>query len=732
MSKPDYVGSSASLPPLQTVVREDKNGVPHRTAFAKTSTSTTHPDHVDGRGGNSVSSAPASAWVTSGPGMEYFEPIRDAHSTPGHKRRSSGNATSAAPNQQPSPASFPDQIAASALAGTVGFLRMAGGLTLSTTGALVAPPLHVTRTLILPNLWAASLDYIAHNTPDRVKDWFRIIRSSFMHIVTGLKNTASGKVFRSHLVDVGVDLVKCVSSDEARQMLTDGVACVVKLAEATHTPEFQAFLDHLAVLGCRTIDAASSGRNKQLVHDFTRMCWSGCELLADPSTTLALAETTAYLCHALEMEDANFESLRSKMQAAQQRYARNQQQNSTYGKPKVWSDPNATVEQVILSSLGVAHGEETGSINNELGDPHQAHDHASVPSNVHVSSDQAPSIGAIGHDFSDQRSLRDMSHDDSTRPNTTEGQSSERRVHENVDVAYLEEQINARAAKLDANRLARTPRVGSSTDSALSDDDLEDIGVVSTVADTDEESPGAEAAMAHPQRRKAQLLDGNDHNDKNEDPDLNAGQVDSEWAHPEHAAPLEGEESLQYFHRILNEFLDFKRKEAVIAILGNEEKTKDRLIREGRVKRPHQSGIDESGTLSLKQQLEAIRSELARDPKHQKDLSQMNEFVKKNRQSLFTVSFLIALIVLTFCAFSCYGFFVFFFPNKASFRTVSRAENKPNLALPTSHAQEVVIRVVKEVVHVDQHQNLVGCQSEPTVFSTDDIGKLGECIAAVT
>ena len=120
----------------------------------------------------------------------------------------------------------------SALFGTVELLKAAGGATLSTTGRLVAPPLRVTQQVLLPSLWSAAKDYALFLTPQRVQDWVRILFSSLYHLVTVLKSTHRGRVFRQRLVAVGGDLVDCASSDASRQVITDSMATLVKLAEA--------------------------------------------------------------------------------------------------------------------------------------------------------------------------------------------------------------------------------------------------------------------------------------------------------------------------------------------------------------------------------------------------------------------------------------------------------------------------------------------------------------------
>jgi hypothetical protein len=124
--------------------------------------------------------------------------------------------------------SLQDQV----LQGTLELLKMAGGATLSTTGKLIQPPLHVTQHLLLPALWGALKDFLNQYTPLRVKDWFRILESSVHHLVTVIGNTAKGRIFQSKLHSVGDGIVDCLSSDASRQAIMDGMAAWVKLAEA--------------------------------------------------------------------------------------------------------------------------------------------------------------------------------------------------------------------------------------------------------------------------------------------------------------------------------------------------------------------------------------------------------------------------------------------------------------------------------------------------------------------
>ena len=75
------------------------------------------------------------------------------------------------------------------------------------------------------------------------------------------------------------------------------------------------------MLGCRVVDVAAMDRNKTLIHDFYDLLWSGVELANDPATTVAMAEVAAYLCHALEMEDAAIHDIGKKREEINQKAA---------------------------------------------------------------------------------------------------------------------------------------------------------------------------------------------------------------------------------------------------------------------------------------------------------------------------------------------------------------------------------------------------------------------------
>jgi hypothetical protein len=255
---------------LSRVTCRDDGILPQRTTTTMTTTAAATAPVPSSSGNNSISSSTsqkqqsrgddnasstASSWAAGNnnnnnqsreEGDEYLIPITKDHNNPEQDalRRQQRRAKKrqqqllqqlqqqqdAAPPSPPP--SFSDRLTSSAVSGTLGLLRLASDVTLSTTGKLVAPPLQATQHLLLPTLFAAVRDYVSSITSQRVKDWFRIVQSSLHHLVSVLLSTPVGQEFRQDVVNVGADVMDCLSSDSARQVITDAMACVVKFSEA--------------------------------------------------------------------------------------------------------------------------------------------------------------------------------------------------------------------------------------------------------------------------------------------------------------------------------------------------------------------------------------------------------------------------------------------------------------------------------------------------------------------
>jgi hypothetical protein len=116
--------------------------------------------------------------------------------------------------------------------GIVDVLNAAAGVTLSTTATILSPPIALTRDVVLPAVLAIIVDTLDNVTPTIVQDWFRIITSSMYHLISVLRSTHQGKVFRKQLLLVVQNLFEALSAPEARQVVVDTMATGIKLADA--------------------------------------------------------------------------------------------------------------------------------------------------------------------------------------------------------------------------------------------------------------------------------------------------------------------------------------------------------------------------------------------------------------------------------------------------------------------------------------------------------------------
>jgi hypothetical protein len=114
------------------------------------------------------------------------------------------------------------------------------------------------------------------------------------------------------------------------------------------------------------VDAAASGRTKQLLHDTNKALWSLIELLSDSHTIVALAEVTATLCHTLEMEDAIHRQQLSRIRKAQRRHERNDFTRQAYTERELIQNLGVSPEEAILSGLGTEEENLKGTLPCEL------------------------------------------------------------------------------------------------------------------------------------------------------------------------------------------------------------------------------------------------------------------------------------------------------------------------------------------------------------------------------
>ncbi len=431
-----------------------------------------------------------------------------------------------------------DRIASSAVAASLEFLRIAGGVTLSTTGTLLQPPLHVTQKYVLPQLWHAFLDLLQNETPERLQDWFRIVSSSVYHFFSVLCETVSGQALRERLLIVWADLVQVVATDASRQALMDFTACWVKFAAWCDSTECHDYLDQLCVYWIRVLQVLSSGKTQQLILDCKTVVQSLAQVLNDPQTTTAWAEVTAYLCYALEMEQAKM-TLNNN---PQQRHDRDvYQQNLHHARLSLLhrTKPDGTpitVEEAILSSMGKLPDDlPTQIVCNDDDDEHENED---------------PSEEG-NHDS--RHACIDWDQESSIRQQLDESMDGmPEKVRKEVDVEFLKKGIFRNIEAADEHG-THQPKNGTTENS--------EIEMTTTINDDDEsaikcdvEDVPLESKKVFEARRTRATLDSEN----------GAPLVSDPWG-PAFIKSKEGETAVQHFYRVLDSVLEEKRSTTTLA-----------------------------------------------------------------------------------------------------------------------------------------------------------------------
>lgn len=557
---------------------------------------------------------------------------RTAASSNTRQQPNTNASTAAATDEQPD-IPLQDRIAASAVAASLEFLRIAGGVTLSTTGTLMQPPLHVTQKYVLPQLWHALLDLLQKDTPERLQGWFRIVSSSVQHFVSVLRETAPGQALRERLLIVWADLVQLLATDASRQSLIDYTACWVKFAAWCDSTECHDYFDQLCVYWIRVLQVLSSGKTQQLILDCTTVLQSLAQVLNDPQTTTAWAEVTAYLCYALEMEQAKQFPVNNSHNNFQQRHDRDVYQHelhhariSLQNRTKHDGTP-LTVEEAILSSMGkLPHDLPTQIVCNDCEDDHHHSDedtHAHDPQQTSIDWDQESSI----------RQQLDESID-----------GMHDKIHKGVDVAFLRERIlptKADECTINQPEPATTKvTTANEEDASKIQFDIEDLPVESN-------------APSKRHRTRAYLQ-----------PEKDAPLLSDPWQ-PNMVQPQEGETTVQNFYRVLGAVLEEKRSTTNFA-----SKPK------GRVLRPNRSSFSLE---TLKERLLAQSLPKADNP------SLTSRF---GSRLVKWILFGLALLASLWFVLGCYGFYVLVI------QPVHLSNISPTSKWSSNN--EIMIRIVRE------------------------------------
>jgi hypothetical protein len=614
--------------------------------------------------------------------------------------------------------SIQERIANTAISGTIELLKQVGGVTVSATGALVAPPLHITRTVLLPSLFAAFKDFIASNSPVRLKDWFRIFSTSIYHVFNTLQNTEAGHEFSNRMLVIMIDFIDCLSAETTRQLLLDGMSCFVKFFEIIHTPIFQSYCEQLTISGCRLIDALSNGRNKLLLYDIQKALASAGELLADPVTTVALAEVTAYLCYALEMEDQQIQvdehrhipttttGNATNGTGGQRRRVRDSYQAEAVLQRDTL-DNGHSVEEAILSSLGVDNNQN----NNSDVD-------GSIP--VSIVLDTEPKKNSKFNESPmgpSQNKNQDISR-------TLEWHE---RARNDVDVQVLREGILHRARNLQESiclpvkQSATHTSVKPSTniDCQEKDDFLSKTLVDEPLLDLEEQdmqeagiaaTEAVDSTLKVHRSKQSIAFQPPDNDNEKESQQSKISPDNYNFGLPvvqrEHHDRKEGENANEHFYRILDEILGNARKEAANKIIA-EQMAQPTGMKSGISRSHRQNG---PGNSTIKDRLNEIRLELKANGANANTTKKKNgsTSLDKTGKKVFLIVAIVAFSIIIFWfLMGCFGMYVYFYPSSpmASQQTIFvQGDNIGAAAAP----QEIVIRVVKEIVHVNQDGKELG------------------------
>mmetsp|Transcript_27183 Transcript_27183/g.41340 ORF Transcript_27183/g.41340 Transcript_27183/m.41340 type:complete len:673 (-) Transcript_27183:69-2087(-) len=580
-----------------------------------------------------------------------------------------------------------NRLLSAAASSSLGLIKLAGGITLSTTGKLIMPPLRITKEIILPALWEATKEQVNSYTPQRLKDWFQIVASSLYNLVNVLKNTPKGEIFRSKVEVVGSDIVDCLTSDTSRQCITDGMATLVKLAEALHTPEFKSFLSQANVLGARMIDAAASGRNKQLVHDIEETIWSFIELSSDPLAIAALAEVTATLCHTLEMEEAVYR----RKSVPQKRHQRNQFTKEAYNIRELIKNPDVTTEQAIMSSLG-----------------------------------------GVSEDISEPQNTITGSHASST-PAKERVKSNETPENSRTDSLYLEGKVHERANVID-RRLADRIHVIEKNKKGESRNEIEELVVETVQNNEDERENSIQAVESHQGCREsvsnttkvALEYEGGD----SDVPCLDVEKTITYGIFPAEtleASLLEKSSALSQFYSTMDKVMTEKRSDSLRGYLADYERL-NALSKEGIVKSKRS---DTSKIKSVLNDLKTATKDYDNDT-IAKILGVKKKKSNKNGTILMVLFIVTVFIIFTaWLGFGCYGMFVFYkstIGNRGPVPTITESSQGVQ-------KQEIVIRVVHEVIHSSDHSTCNGEKSQQKAIEHReeplDEKEIVDCLAKV-
>jgi hypothetical protein len=452
-------------------------------------------------------------------------------------------------------------------------------------------------------------------------------------------------------------------------------------------------MDHVVLLGCRLVDAAASGKTKQLLHDAKDLAWSGIEMGSDPAATLALAEVTAHLCYALEDAHHSLEP--------NKRALRNAQNQATYVDTLQMSDlPNqVSIERVILSSLGKFERGDWGIEEN-------------IPSSVFFDEEERSMTANQVRDWKDRG--------------------------ESVDVQFLKDRIyHPSQIRSRKNSHSSAVSVGKSGGFFATPtlDSLPNIPSGKLYPDfADSEQKESETKMPSNRgkhsTRKDDMIGQTEEDEDIEDFACeklpSSGRTpERQSRHPQNHSQDKStkEPGVLQFYQLLDGLLEKNRE-------NRKRSQHDARTMVEDSKKPELDGETRKSWMLLHAKVQKLKEGTMKrkvERVRKKQRSRFRHF-PKHQQLLILIAGAVALFfVLCWIGFGLYGMYTF-----ARFRVAPRKvpTNTPaTFAPPFKANSELVIRLIREVVHVREDGTVI--ESEPeSSFSNAEIDAVADCVAS--
>jgi hypothetical protein len=432
------------------------------------------------------------------------------------------------------------------------------------------------------------------------------------------------------------------------------------------------FLEQLGTLGIRLLDAASSGKAKQLMQDTRDMTWKGIEMATDPSTTLALAEVTAHLCHALEDTQQALNSTPRKR--------RDEQNQKVYLNPYQMADfpEQVTMEEVILSCLGLVEANKSEAV----GD-----DGASLPSRLTLDEDLL------------------------SLPEPDWKQEDWKERKERVNVQLLKERILKEGLAKSRVKNTKPPSVAPPMDevSASNQQAREELNMDGLAGLTNEYTNTSAMGATHDQEQDMEdiawsAVPGGRR--------LGIKESDKAKSSAEDRAP-----AIQQFYEKLDELLEQNRQRA--------------QSHRGRQESTINNSLEKEDDTSNPWNVWKARIKKLKEPQGPKVLERdslnrstnIGRIPKQYRRLIITVLSVGMLLFAIFSGLAMYGVYALVKGNSVV------SVGSRNHVAASSLSQDIVIRIVREVVHVTENGEIVG-ESGPQVLTQEELEKIGQNVAA--